>query len=147
VVLQSADHLKARAVTDMRQPRIPMTAEIALQNPPIVCAIEKGTPCFQFADARRSFLRMEFCHSPVTQILAAAHRVGKVNAPVIPIIHISHRRGYATLGHDRVRFAQKGFRNESDRYPSCRSLHGSTQASTPSPNNENVVFVGDVFGH
>src|SRR5215468_2718069 len=79
VVLQGADHLEAGAVTDMRQPRIAMTAEIALQDPPVARAIEKGTPCFQFANARRSFLCVEFCHSPITQILAAAHRVGKVN--------------------------------------------------------------------
>jgi hypothetical protein len=86
-----------------------MTTKITLQDPPIARAIEKRTPCFQFADARRSFLRMELCHSPVAQILAAAHRIGKVNPPAISIIDISHGRGYATLGHDRVRFAQKGF--------------------------------------
>jgi hypothetical protein len=51
MVLQRSDHLETCAVTDMRQPRIPMPAEIALQDPPVICAIEKGTPCFQFADA------------------------------------------------------------------------------------------------
>ena len=46
---------------------------------------------------------------PDSQVLTATHRVGKVNAPVIPVVHIPHRRGYATLGHDRVRFAEEGF--------------------------------------
>src|SRR5215469_1695066 len=78
MILQRPDHLEARAVSDMRQPRISMTAEIALQDAPIACAIEEGAPCFQFANARRSLLRMEFCHSPVAQILAATHRVGKM---------------------------------------------------------------------
>ena len=147
VVLQGTDHLETCTVTDMRQSRISMTAEITLENAPIGCAIEKGTPCFQFADARRSFLGVEFCHSAITEILAAAHRVGKVNAPVISIIDISHRRGYATFGHNCVRFTKEGFRNESDLYLSCRSLDCSTQASAPRTNNENVVFVGDVLGH
>jgi hypothetical protein len=124
-----------------------MATEIALQDTPISRAIEKGTPCFQFADARRRFLRMEFCHSPVAKILAATHRVGKVNSPVIPVIYISHRGGYAALGHDRVCLAQEGFRNESHLYSGRRSLNRSAQASAPRTNNKNIVFVGDVFGH
>jgi hypothetical protein len=48
---------------------------------------------------------MEFCHSPVAKILTAAHRVGKVNAPAIPIVNIPHRRGYTTFGHYGVCFA------------------------------------------
>jgi hypothetical protein len=124
-----------------------MATEIALQDTPIAGAIEKGTPCFQFADARRGFLRMEFCHSPVAQILAATHRVGKVNSPVIPVIYISHRGGDATLGHDRVCLAQEGLRNESHLYAGGRSLNRSAQASAPRANDKNIVFVGDVFGH
>jgi hypothetical protein len=88
----------------MRQPRIAMTSEIALQDPAIACAIEKGTPCFQFPHPCWCFLRMDFCHSPVTQILPASHRIGKVNAPIVPIIHVPHRRGDPTFGHDSVRF-------------------------------------------
>jgi hypothetical protein len=90
---------------------------------------------------------MQLCHPPVAQVLAAAHGVGKVNTPAIPVIHIPHCRGDATLGHDSVCFAQEGLRNESDLYPSCRGLDSSAQTCPPSANDQNVVFVGDVFGH
>ena len=53
MVLQSANHLEARTVTDMGQARISMTAEITLQDPTIARAVEKGTPRFQLADACR----------------------------------------------------------------------------------------------
>jgi hypothetical protein len=90
---------------------------------------------------------MQLCHSPITEILASTHRVGKVNAPVIAIIHISHRRGYATFGHDSVRFAKEGFRNDGDLYSGRRGLDRSAQPGPSSSNDENVVLVRDVFGH
>src|SRR5215831_3365379 len=137
MVLQCADHLQARSVTDMRQPRIPMTPEITLQDPPIVRTIEKGTPCFQFSDACRSFLCVQFCHSPVAQVLAPAHRVGKVNAPAIAIVHVSHRCGNTTLRHDGVRFAEEGLRNDGNPYSSRRGLDRSTQPGTSRSYDEN----------
>jgi hypothetical protein len=90
---------------------------------------------------------MQFCHSPITQVLASAHRVGKVNAPVIAIVHISHRRGYATLGHDGMSLAEKGFRNHSDPYSGCRGFDCGAQSGTSRSNDDDVVLVRDVFGH
>src|SRR5215469_14981520 len=147
MVLQRADHLQARSVTDMRQPRIPMTSKITLQDPPIVCAIEKGAPCFQFTNSCRGFLRVQFRHSPATQVLASAHRVGKVDAPVIAIVHVSNRCGYTTLGHDGMRFAEEGLRNDGNPYSCRRGLDSSAQPCTSRSYDENVVLVGDVFGH
>src|SRR5215467_6271142 len=132
MVLQSADHLQARAVTYVRQTGIPMTAEIPLQDLSIACAIEKGTPGFQFADARRRFLCVQFRHPPLTQILPAAHRVSKVNAPIVAIVDIAHRRGDAPLGHDGVRFAEEGFRNESNSHSGSRSLNRCSQPGATS---------------
>jgi hypothetical protein len=116
MVLKSADHLQAGAVPYMGEPRIPMAAEIPLQNSAITGAIEKRAPGLKFTYTRRSFLGMELRHPPVAQVLAATHGVGKVNAPAVPVVHISHRRGYATLGHDGVRFAEKRLRNDRNLY-------------------------------
>jgi hypothetical protein len=124
-----------------------MTPEITLQDPPIACAIEKGTPGFQFADARWSFLRMEFCHSPVTQILAAAHRVGKVNAPVIAVIGVRERGGDASFSHNRVRLAQKRFRDHRYLHTRRRGFDGGAQTGASCANHEHIVFMLNVLGH
>src|SRR5215471_4541285 len=147
MVLQCADHLEAGAVPDMRQPGIAMPTEITLEDPPIVCTIEKGTPCFQFADACRCFLGMQLSHPPITQVLAAAHGVGKVNAPTIPVVHIPHCSRYATLGHDGVRLAEKGLRNDGDSYARRGSLDCSAQSGASGANDQNIMLMGDVFAH
>src|SRR5580658_1662080 len=147
MVLQSANHLQSGAVTDVCEARIPMAAEIPLQNSAIAGAIKKRAPSFQFTHARRSFLGMQLRHPPVIQVLTAAHGVGKVNPPAVAIVHISHRRGYATLGHDGVRFAEKRLRNDRDLYTGGRSLNGSPQTGAPGSNDQNVVLMRDVLAH
>jgi hypothetical protein len=67
---------------------------------------------------------MQFRHAPVTQVLTASHRVGKVNAPTVSVVHISHRRGYPALCHYGVCFAEKSFRNDRDLTASGRNLDG-----------------------
>src|SRR6266496_4591491 len=141
MVLQGADHLQARAVSDVRQPRIAVPAKIPLQNPAVAGAIEESAPGFQFADARRSFLGMQLCHTPVVQVLPAAHGVGKVDAPAIPVIHVSHRSRYATFRHNCVGFAQQGLRNDRNLYSGGGSLDGGTQTRVSSPDDQNVVLM------
>src|SRR5580765_3686761 len=97
MVLKSADHFQAGAVAHVGKPRIPMAAEISLENSAVARAIKKCAPRLQFAHACRSFLGVQFRHPPVTQILTAAHHVGKMNAPAIPVVYISHRHGYTSL--------------------------------------------------
>ena len=74
---------------------------------------------------------MQLRHSPITQVLTAAHGVGKVNAPAVPVVHISHRRRYSTLGHYGMCFAEKRFRNDRDFYTGGRGLDGSPQTRAP----------------
>jgi hypothetical protein len=147
MVLKSADHLQAGTVAHMREPRIPMAAEIPLQNPAVAGAIKKRSPGLQFTHARGSFLGMQLRHPPVIQVLTAAHGVGKVNPPAVPVVHISHRRSYATLGHDGVCFAKERFRNNGDLYTGSRDLDGSPQTRAPGSNNQNVVLMRDVLAH
>src|SRR5260370_5779298 len=145
MLLKSAYHLQSGAVADMRKSRIPMAAEISLQNSAVAGAIKKCAPGLQLTHARRSFLGMQLRHSPIIQVLTATHGVGKVNAPAVPVVHISHRRGYATLGHDGMCFAEKRFRSDRDLYTGGRGLDGSPQTSPPGSNDQTVLLIRDVL--
>jgi hypothetical protein len=70
-----------------------------------------------------------------------------VNAPTVSVVNISYRRGYATLGHDGMCFAEKGFRNDRDLDPRGRGLDSSPQTGAPGSNNQNVVLMRDVLAH
>ena len=64
-------------------------------------------------DPRESFCTearfpgVQLGHTPVVHVLPAAHRVGEMNFPVIPVIDVRQRGGDAPFGHHRVRLAQK----------------------------------------
>ena len=92
VILQCADHLQAGAVADVRQPRISVAAEVALKNPAVLGAIEQRAPCLEFAHAIGRLLGVQFRHAPVVEVLAAAHRVGEMNAPVVAIVDVGQAR-------------------------------------------------------
>ena len=84
-----------------------MAAEVALQDAAVCRAIEHRAPRFELAHALRRFLGVELGHPPVVQVLAAAHRVGEVHAPVVAVVDVGHRRRHAALGHDGVRLAEQ----------------------------------------
>ena len=147
MILQRTDHLQAGAIANMRQPGIAMPAKIALQNAAIAGAIEQRAPGFEFAHTGRSFLGMQLRHAPVIQVLTAAHGVGKVNAPAVSIVHICHGRGYSTLRHYGMCFAEKRFRNDCDSCAGGRSLDGSAQSRASRSDDHDVVLVRDVLGH
>ena len=83
-----------------------MAAKISLQNFAVFCAVENRAPCFKFADAVGRLFCVKLGHPPVVDVLAAAHRVGKMDLPIVAIVDVAHRRRHAALGHHGVRFAQ-----------------------------------------
>ena len=107
VILQRADHLEAGAIADVREARIAMAAEVALQDAAVLRAIEHRAPGFELAHAIGRFLRVQLGHAPVVQVLAAAHRVGEVHAPAVAVVDVGHRRRHAAFGHDGVRLAEQ----------------------------------------
>ena len=133
VILQGADHLEARAVAHVRQPRIAMAAEIALQNAAVLGAIEHRAPGFELAHARRRFLGVQLRHAPIVQILAAAHGVGEVDAPVVAIVDVAHRRRHAAFGHHGVRFAEQRFRNHAGLAPAADASIAARSPAPPAP--------------
>src|SRR5690349_20901247 len=86
VILERSNQFEPRTVADMRKPRIAMTAEITLVDAAVPGAIEYRTPPLQLAHAIGRFLGMDFSHAPVVHVLAAAHRVRKVDAPAVAIV-------------------------------------------------------------
>ena len=114
VILQGADHLEAGAVADVGQAGIAMPAEVALQNAAVFGAIEERAPGFEFAHAVGRFLGVQFGHAPVVQVLAAAHGVGEMHAPVVAVVHVGQRGRHAAFGHDGVRLAEKRFADHTD---------------------------------
>ena len=109
VILQGSDHLQAGAIADVRKARIFMAAEVSLQNPAILGAIENRAPGFELAHPRGRFPGVQFRHPPVVDVLAAAHRVGEMDLPVVAIVHVGERGGDAAFRHHGVGFPEKAF--------------------------------------
>ena len=105
VILQCADYFQSGAIAHVRQPWVFVTAEVSLQNSPVFCAIEHGTPGFEFAHTIGGFLRVQFGHAPLVDILTAAHGIGKMHFPIVAIINIGQRCCDAAFRHHGVRFA------------------------------------------
>ena len=91
-----------------------MAAEVALEDAPVLGAIEQGAPALELEHAVGRFLGMQLRHAPVVHVLAAAHRVGEVDLPVVAVVDVGERGGDAALGHDGVRFSQQRLADEPD---------------------------------
>src|SRR5260370_37559913 len=107
VVLEDADHPEAGAIADVGEARISMAAEVALENFAVLGAIECGAPCLELADSFGGLLGVQLGHPPVVHVLAAAHRVGEMNSPIIAIVDVAHRRRDSALGHHGVSLAEE----------------------------------------
>src|SRR5204862_5593955 len=62
VVLQSPDHLQARAIADVRQSRVAVAAKISLENAAVLRAIEERAPGLELAYSIGRFLRVQLRH-------------------------------------------------------------------------------------
>ena len=147
VILQRADHLQSRAVTDVGETRITMTAEITLRNFPFLRSVEHRAPRFEFVNARGRFQRVQLGHAPVVDVLAAAHRIGEMDFPIVAVVHIAHRRRHAAFSHDRVCLAEKGLAHESGTQATLFRLDGGAQSRAACTYDDHVEVVGLVLGH
>src|SRR5437762_5772736 len=102
-----------------------MTAKISLKYLAVLCAVEYGSPRLELADAVGRFFRVKFGHSPVVDVLAAAHCVGKMDLPIVAVVDIAHCRGHATLSHNSVSLAKKRLADQTNAYTRSRSLDRS----------------------
>ena len=147
VILQRADHLQAGAIADVGQARVPVAAEVALENAAVRRAIEHRAPRLELADAVGRLLRVQLRHAPVVHVLAAAHGVGEMDFPVVAVVHVGERRRDAAFGHHRVGLAEQRFAHQADRHARSRCLDRRAQTGAACADHEHVVFVRLVVGH
>ena len=114
MVLERADHLQARAITDVGEPRVPVATKVPLEDVPVIGAVEKCSPGLELANAAWRLLGVQLGHPPVVEVLAPAHRVGEVDSPVVSLVHGRKGCRDATLGHHGMRFPQQRFAHEPD---------------------------------
>ena len=146
MVLQRADQFQTRAVADVGEARITVAAEVTLRNLAFLGAVKHRAPGFQFMDAGRGFLGMQFGHAPVVHVLAATHGVGEVNLPAVAVVHVAHGCRHAAFGHDRVGLAEEGFADETDLDAGGRRFDGGPQARATGADHQDVVIKSFVIG-
>jgi hypothetical protein len=144
VILQRADHLEAGAVADVREPRILVAAEVALEDAAVGGAIEQRPPGFELADPVGRLPGVELGHPPVVDVLAAAHRVGEVHPPAVTIVDVGERRRHAPFRHDGVGLAEQRLADQPDFDPRRRGLDGGTKTGAAGADDEHIVLVGCV---
>ena len=147
VVLQRADHLQAGAVAHVRQPRIAMPAEIALQNAAVPGAVEERAPGFEFPHPLRRFLGMQLRHPPVVQVLAAAHRIGEMHPPVVAVIDVGERRRHPAFRHHGVGFAEQRLAHHPDGDARSRRFNRCTQSRPARSDDQDVIGAFLIFEH
>ena len=145
VILQCANQLKAGSVTNVRQARIAVSTEVALQDLAFLGAVKDGAPGFEFQYARGRLLGMVFNHDGVVQVLAAAHGVCEVDFPVVAVIDIAHGRSHATLSHHGVRFTKQGLANHANLDARSRCLDRCAQTCAAGADDKHVMFMHDVL--
>ena len=139
VVLQRADHLQAGAIADVREARIPVAAEIALQDSAVGGAVEERAPGLELADAVRRFLRVQLRHPPVVDVLAAAHRVGEVHLPAVAVVDVGERRRDAAFRHHGVRLAEQRFAEQPDLDAGGRRFDRGAEPRAARADDQHVV--------
>jgi hypothetical protein len=145
VILQRSNHLESGSVAHVRETRILVAAEIALQNPSVLRPIEQRPPGFQLPYALRRFPGMQLRHSPVVDVLTAAHGIGEVHGPAVAVVDVGERRRDSALGHDRMGFAKQGLANQTHRDSLGCRLNRSTEPGASCADHKYIVFVSGVI--
>src|SRR6516164_6153096 len=141
VVLEGANHFQSRPVPNMGESGIFMPSKVPLEDPSVRCSVKQGSPGFQLIDTSGCFPRVKFCHPPVIHVLTAPHRIGKMDLPVVPVIHIGEGCGNATFRHYRVCFSQQGFAYQANRNAMCAGLDTGPKPRAPRPDHQYIVLV------
>ena len=147
LLLHGADQLQAGAVTDVRQPRVGVPAEVALADLPVFGAIEQRAVGLQLPDAIRRLLGVQFGHPPVVQELPTPFGVAKVGLPIVLGVGVTHRRRGTALGHHGVSFAEQGFAHHRDSQTPFARLDDRTQPRAAGTDHDHVVGVPFDLNH
>ena len=140
VVLEGADHLQPGPVPDVREPRVLVAAEVALEDFLVGGAVEHRPPGLQFPDPVRRFLGVELGHRRVVDVLAAPHGVREVGLPVVAAVHVAEGGGDPALRHHGVRLAEQRLGDEAHAGARRRRLDGRAESGAPGADDQDVVF-------
>jgi hypothetical protein len=124
-----------------------VSTEVPLKDASILCSVKKGTPPFKLTHAVRGFLRMEFRHSGIREVLSTAHGVSKVYTPAVPFINIRQSGSDSTFCHDGVCFTEQGFADEPDSEVAYGGFNSGTKTSTTGSNYQYIIFMRFVRCH
>ena len=141
-ILKRSNHLETGAVAHVAQPFVGVSAESALQNLPVIGAIEERAPVFELAHAVGGFLRVNLRHAPVVEHLPATHGVAEMGAPIVRSIHVGHGRGNAAFGHYRMCFAEQRFAHHAYGSALAQRLDRRAQARAARADDQDVMLVG-----
>ena len=147
LLLQGADDLQARAVADVRKPRVGVAAEVALADAPVLGAVEQRAIGLQLPHPVGRLLGVQLSHPPVVQELPAAHGVAEMDLPVVLLVGVTHRRGAATLGHHGVGLAEQRLTDHRDLQAAFARLDDRTQTRAAGTDHDDVVLVPFNFSH
>jgi len=146
MVLQCANHFQAGPVTHMRQPRIPMTTEVPLQDLAIGGPIEDRTPCFQLTD---TCWRLLACNSAIRQLFRYwPPRI--VSAKWTRQLSLSSTSASAAAIPPSAitvcALPSKDFEITATLAPAAEAPPPPA-GPRPGSNNQNIVLMREVFGH
>ena len=147
VVLQRADQFQPGAVADVRQARIAVAAEIALQNFAVLACGRKPRPRLRVRArapgaslACSSAMRQLLTYWPPRMVSAKWTRQLS-RSSTLPM-----RRRHAAFGHDRVRLAEQRFADQPDFHARRRGFDGRAQTRAARADDQHVVFKCFVIG-
>ena len=146
--LQGSNQFQTRGVADVRQTRIGVATEVALIGQPLRGSVEDGTPLFEFSNSVRTLFGVNLCHPPIIQIFSTLHGVTEVGLPRVAWILVGQCSSCTSLCHDRMRFTQHRFADDSDRCPCTGGFNRCTQTGTSCTDDDDIVLMRRVIlGH
>ena len=81
---------------------------------------------------------MMFGHAPIVDVLATAHGIRKMHAPIIAIVDIREGGGNAAFGHDRVGLAEQRLAHDGHLRTGGGGLDRGAQTGAAGPDHEHV---------
>ena len=147
MILERADQFEPGSVADVSKPRITMAAKITLKDLAVLSPIEDSSPRLKFSNAVRRLFRVQLRHTPVVDVLAAAHSVREMDLPVIAVVDVSHCCGHPAFSHDSMGLAEQRFAYKPDADAGRRCLYRRSQPGAAGADNKNVVFKCWIIGH
>ena len=146
MLLERADHLEAGAIADVREARVLVAAEVALEDLAVGGAIEERAPLLELVDAVGRLHRVELGHAPLVEVAAALHRVAEVDLPVVLRLDVAEGRGDAAFGHHGVRLAEERLADQTDADAHRARFDRRAKPGAAGADHQDVVLVRLVLG-